>query len=72
LTTYLRKHFDDPSLGTKLISKIKAEDSRKNHLLQLADMICGAVARCRSGRPDANEYRKVISHREFRVEFWPK
>jgi Protein of unknown function (DUF3800) len=59
--------------GRKHIKKIKMEDSRSNNLLQLADMICGAVARSFSTeKNDHRLYRKIISHREMGIQIWPR
>lgn len=72
LSTYLRKRANDPADGKHIIKKIKIQDSKNNRLLQLADMVCGAVARCYSNKTNPEEYRQLISHREIYVQFWPK
>ena len=72
LATYLRKKVNEPGDGGKYIRKVKLQDSHKNHLLQLADMVCGAVARSFTEKPQAEACRKLISHREMEVAFWPK
>ncbi len=72
LAAYLRKKVNEPGDGGKFISKVKLQDSHKNHLLQLADMVCGAVARSLTDKPNAKACRKLISHREMEVAFWPK
>jgi hypothetical protein len=72
LASYLRKKVNEPGDGTKFISKVKLQDSHKNTLLQLADMVCGAVARSFTEKADAKSYRKLISHREMEVALWPK
>jgi len=72
LGAYLRKRVRDAQSGSCLIKKVKTQNSRGNNLLQLADMVCGAVARCYSGKADAREYRNLIAHREIYVQFWPK
>jgi hypothetical protein len=71
LKTYLARRLKDDA-GKCLIKNLKTQDSRKNNLLQLADMIVGAIARTHSGKADAREYRKLIAHREIYVQFWPK
>ena len=71
LKTYLSRRLKD-DLGRGLIQKLKTEDSTKNNLLQMADMIVGAIARSFNDKRDASEYRKIIAHREIEVEFWPK
>ena len=71
LQTYLRRTMNQGA--EELIRKVKPESSHSNSLLQLADMICGAVARSfHEGRTDALEFRKRIGHRELDVQEWPK
>ena len=72
LATYLRRRVNDPKSADRFIGKVKMQDSQSNNLLQLADMVCGAVARSCGGKPDAKEYRALVSHREICVQFWPK
>jgi hypothetical protein len=56
-----------------LVRKIKTNNSASNNLLQLADMVCGAVARyLRKTKPDHLIYRKIISHRELEMRVWPR
>ena len=71
LKTYVARRLVDDS-GKSLIKKLKIQDSAKNNLLQLADMVVGAVARAYGGKADAAEYRKLITHREMSVQLWPK
>jgi hypothetical protein len=57
----------------EVIKKVKSENSHSNNLLQLADMVCGAVARSFAhGKKDSKLYRKIIGHRELSVQVWPK
>jgi len=72
LSTYLRRRVTGPKDEVKLIRKIKVQDSQNNHLIQMADMICGAVARYHTQKADSSDYRRLISHREMHVQFWPK
>lgn len=72
LGSYLRKRINDTKGDSRFIGKVKIQDSQANNLLQLADMVCGAVARSYSGKDDAKTYRALISHREIYVQFWPK
>jgi Protein of unknown function (DUF3800) len=72
LSTYLRKRVASSEQGAKLISKIKLQNSRANNLLQLADMICGAVARSYGAKRECAALRKLISPRELDVQFWPR
>jgi len=57
----------------RLIQKVKMGASHGNNLLQLADVVCGAVAQAfNPSRTDGREYRKLISHRELKSQVWPK
>jgi hypothetical protein len=73
LASYLKKHINSKTSSHRPIKKVKIEDSKSNNLLQLADMICGAVARgFKTDKSDAEEYRTIIKRREKYVQFWPK
>ncbi len=72
LSSYLRKRINSAEWGAHYIAKIKVQDSRTNNLLQLADMVCGAVARSHGSKKDAPVYRRLIAHREIYVQVWPK
>jgi len=67
LQTYLRK-----KTGTGIIRNIKLQDSRKNNLIQLADMVAGALHRNVSQKDDRDNYRKILGLKEMRVQIWPK
>ncbi|WP_084080740.1 DUF3800 domain-containing protein [Edaphobacter aggregans] len=72
LRVYLQRKVNLPG-GLRHVKKVKMEDSRSNNLLQLADMICGSVAR--SFLPDKEDrltYRNIISHREMGIQIWPR
>jgi hypothetical protein len=57
----------------EIIRKVKCESSNSNNLLQLADMICGAVARSfREDKEHPNRFRKIIGLRELNVQVWPR
>lgn len=71
LKRYLVRRLKDDS-GKCFIKKVRTQDSVKNNLVQLADMVAGAVARSFSEKKDALEYRRLIAHREMHVEAWPK
>lgn len=72
LSSYLKRRINDQKNGLRQIAKVKIQDSHRNNLLQLADMICGAVARSYTDKNDAEAYRRIISHREMMVQVWPK
>ena len=71
LKTYLVRKLKDES-GKCFVSKVKTQNSRKSNLLQLTDMVVGAIARFYSGKKDSSEYRNLIAHREIYVQFWPE
>lgn len=72
LATYLRRHTNGPGDEGGHVSKVKIQSSHANNLLQLADMVCGAVARSLTDKPRASECRKLISHCEMEVQAWPR
>lgn len=71
LSTYLRQRVRSER-DVALIRKVKMEDSARNSLLQMTDMVCGAVARSFTARPDAEVCRNLISHREVVRLVWPR
>ncbi len=58
--SYLKKRLNTNI--AKIIGKIKHQDSRSNNLLQLADMVCGAIYR-KYNRGD-DKFYKIIKKRE--------
>ena len=69
--TYLAHRLKD-ELGRSLIKKLKTQDSTRNNLLQMADMVVGSIARSYTDKRDATGYRKLIEQREIDVQFWPE
>jgi hypothetical protein len=70
LQAYLKRKINT---DRETIRKVKTEASHTNNLLQLADMVCGAVARSyREGKDDRFSYRRIIGRKELKVIFWPK
>ena len=56
-----------------LVKKIKTNESYANNLLQLADMVCGAISRYfKKTKADHIVYRRAISHREMLLKIWPR
>lgn len=71
LATYLRKRMNDDA--TLRVRKVKMQDSKNNNLIQLADMVCGAVNLSLKSSEDENwEYRRLIGHRELSARVWPQ
>jgi len=70
LGSYLKEKINSEE---QIIRKVKSEPSHANNLLQLADMVCGAVARSyRRDKEDSTIFRRMLSHRELSVQAWPK
>jgi hypothetical protein len=54
--------------GKSILRRARAANSKNNNLLQLADMVCGAIARSfRLNKPNKDEFRNLIRHRELSV-----
>jgi hypothetical protein len=71
LQSYLKKKINIDK--EKTIKKVKIEASHRNNLLQLADMIVGALARSfREDKAGCGEYRDIISRAELGVQIWPR
>ncbi len=63
LTTYLRKNLN--TKNKKTMKNIRFRDSKKDVLIQLADMIVGSIRKFYDGdSKDAKEYRKIIQTNE--------
>lgn len=58
--------------GRRRLKKVTAKSSHSNNLVQMADMVSGAIFRSFSDRKDANRYRQKIRRHEHRVQLWPK
>jgi len=65
--TYLRR-----KIGTNIIRKIKIQSSHNNNLIQLADMVAGAVHRSFTNKGDRGIYRRMLGTKEIYVQNWPK
>lgn len=71
LNSYLKKHINDGR--HRLIKKVKMQNSKANNLLQLADYVAGIINRSvQQQKNKADDYRKIIAHREIFVQIWPK
>src|SRR3989338_10534715 len=68
LAQYLRRNMNEAD-GLRRIHKVKAQDSKRNNLLQLADMVAGSVARSLDGtKRNSKVYRGIIKPREIYVK----
>jgi hypothetical protein len=73
LKTYLKRRLNDSATSQKAIKKVVASKSKNNNLIQLADMVCGAIARAQLGtRKNAEEYYQIIKHRQVWIRRWPE
>jgi hypothetical protein len=71
LEVYVRRHVGFTEDGTKRLEEAKCLDSKKHELIQLADMVCGAVARVhRLGRREPEGYFELLQERALSVEVW--
>jgi hypothetical protein len=58
--------------GREIVKQVRMAKSENDNLIQLADMVCGAVARSfRDDRNDRDCYRKLIRRRESDVKLYP-
>jgi hypothetical protein len=58
--------------GACPIKSVRTEKSHACELVQMADMVAGAVARSfNPDKSDAKMYRAIIRHRERNVQLWP-
>ena len=71
LASYLKEKMNQQN-GRRLIKKLKMQDSKSNNLLQLTDVIAGAVHRSLLYEDaDSQQFRAIIKPREIRVQIWP-
>ncbi len=58
--------------GRIVIHKVKDEESHRHYLLQLADIVCGALTRSYDHQKKwHNEYRQMIAQKEVAIIDWP-
>jgi hypothetical protein len=69
---YLRKKINATERGCCYIRKVKMQNSKNNNLIQLADMICCAVANTLKSVGKQPDFRQMVRHREVYVQMWPK
>jgi uncharacterized protein DUF3800 len=71
LSKYLKKRMNE---GKRvLIKKVRMEPSHSNNLLQLADMVCGAVFRSfDTTKAERMRFRRLVNYRELTVQVWPR
>jgi Protein of unknown function (DUF3800) len=72
LAKYLRRKMNEEG-KRELIKKVKMQRSSSNNLLQLADYIAGIINRgVQKEKRYAEDYKRLIAHREISVEVYPK
>ena len=71
LASYIKRTVNDEGRDRVRVKKIGTQDSKSSNLIQVADMVSGAVYRSFSSEADAQEYRNTIKHREYSVLQWP-
>ena len=73
LASFLKRRLNEENQAALRIRKIDMPISKNDSLLQMADMICGAVARSvREERRNDDTFRKIVAHREIPVRRWPE
>lgn len=69
LGQYLRRKMN---CRDKIVGKVKMQRSVSNNLLQLADYVASIINRSiQNKKKKSDDYRKMVSHREIRVQVWP-
>jgi hypothetical protein len=64
LLSYLRRELPTGKDGAPIISDLKFSDSKENVLIQLADMVAGAIRRCADGeKDDGRTYQAAVQRR---------
>ncbi|MBC7804840.1 MAG: DUF3800 domain-containing protein [Akkermansiaceae bacterium] len=77
LASELKRQINAPKVPDKdepiIIKSVSMQESHTDNLLQMADMICGAVARpYRDGRDRSHEFVKIIAHCKIAVRELPE
>ncbi len=65
---YLKRQVNSPE--QRHVKKVKMANSVTNNLVQLADMVCGAVSH--SIKHGDYSYRKLIGAKQLRAQVWPQ
>lgn len=71
LEKYLKQRMNEAG-DKRRIKQVGMKPSHTNNLLQLADMVCGAIVRaCHEDKRKSDRFRRIIQHREISVLLWP-
>ena len=71
LASYIKREVNKDGGEMERIKKIGTQDSKSSNLIQVADMVSGAIYRSFGSERDAGAYRNIIKHREYSVLHWP-
>ncbi len=71
LASYIKRIVNEGGGEVERIKKIGTQDSKASNLIQVADMVSGAVYRSFGSEGDVGEYQNIIKHREYSVLQWP-
>ena len=72
LASALKRAANETAAPGRHVKRVETAEAQGNDLLQVADMVCGAVARgVRADKKKASRFRDVIKHRELRVRSLP-
>lgn len=69
LSRYLRAHINKKD--DRSIKSVKVQQSCNNNLIQLADYVAGTVHRVIQKKRGAEDYRRLIAHRQTTLRIWP-
>ncbi len=73
ITKHLKQQANEVGSSVQRIKKAGMKPSHSDNLLQLADMVCGAVARAHSlDAKQTDSFHEIIKHREISVLLWPQ
>lgn len=72
LRSSIKRKLNQPQMRA-VVKKLKMQRSESNNLLQLADYIASIVNRSvLNKKKHADEFRRIVAHREIHVQIWPK
>lgn len=69
ITSYLK---DKINSEKRHIRQVRFLNSANSSLIQLVDMVAGAIHRSYSRKSDAEDYIKIIRHRQAHLQVWPQ
>jgi hypothetical protein len=69
LNNYLKKRVNTEK---KHIQRVGFLNSSNSSLIQLADMVAGALNRSQGTKPDADDYIRILRHRQAHFQVWPE